>query len=325
MVKKLKIGNVDIDNNIFLAPMAGVTDRAFRRICRRWGAGMTYTEMVSAKGMYYKDKKTPELLALDDDEKPACAQIFGSEPEIIEIAAPMALKYGADILDINMGCPAPKIVSNGDGSALMKNPEKAVKVAAAAVRGAGGIPVTVKMRAGWDKESINAAELAKRFEEVGVAAVTVHPRTRDMFYSGRADWSIISEVKKAVKIPVIGSGDIFCAEDAVRMLDETGCDAVMVARGAEGNPFIFRQINELLEFGEVKFFPTPEDRILIALEHARELVGEKGEIRGIKEARKHLAWYVKGIEGAGSLRVKFFGVNTLSDVEKIAKEALSKR
>ncbi len=320
----MKIGNVNIENNIFLAPMAGVTDRAFRRICRRWGAGMTYTEMVSAKGMYYKDKKTPELLARDDDEKPSCAQIFGSEPDIIEIAAPMSLEYGADILDINMGCPAPKIVSNGDGSALMKNPELAVKVAAAAVKGAGNTPVTVKMRAGWDKENINATELAKRFEAVGVSAVCVHPRTRDMFYSGEADWSIIKEVKDAVGIPVIGSGDIFTARDAVRMIETTGCDAVMVARGAEGNPFIFRQIKELVETGEVKFFPTPEDRILEALNHAKELVREKGEVRGIKEARKHLAWYIKGVPGAGTLRVQLFSVNTLKDVENIAQEALLK-
>lgn len=320
----MKIGHITIDNNIFLAPMAGVTDRAFRRICRRWGAGMTYTEMVSAKGMYYKDKKTPELLSRDEDETPSCAQIFGSEPDIIEIAAPMSLEYGADILDINMGCPAPKIVSNGDGSALMRNPELAVKVAEAAVKGACGVPVTIKMRAGWDKDNINAVELAKRFETVGVSAVTVHPRTRDMFYRGEADWSIIKEVKDAVSIPVIGSGDIFTAEDAVRMFDTTGCDAVMVARGAEGNPFIFRQIRELIKDGKVSFFPTPEDRITEAVNHARELVEEKGEARGIKEARKHLAWYIKGVPGAGNLRVQLFGVNTLRDVENIAEEALLK-
>lgn len=319
----MKIGNVNIENNIFLAPMAGVTDLAFRRICREWGAGLTYTEMVSAKGLYYKDKKTAELLARDEKETPSAAQIFGSEPDIIAASVEPALSYGADILDINMGCPAPKIVSNGDGSAIMRNPGLAGEIVRAAVGAAGGIPVTVKIRAGWGKDSINAVEVAKIIEDNGAAAIAVHPRTRDMFYSGQADWSLISAVKQAVNIPVIGNGDIFSAYDAVRMFEETGCDAVMVGRGAEGNPFIFRQIQELINDGEVKFSPTPADRLTAALRHAREICAEKGEVRGIKEARKHLAWYIKGIPGAGALRVKLFAVTSLAGAEELINAAIA--
>lgn len=320
----MKIGTVDIKNNVFLAPMAGVADLTFRRICRSWGAGMTYTEMVSAKGLYYKDKKTAELLARDKAETPSAAQIFGSEPDIIEAVVQQALSCGADILDINMGCPAPKIVNNGDGSTLMKKPELAEELVRAAVRGARGVPVTVKIRAGWDADSVNAVDFAKRMERSGAAAVAVHPRTRMMFYSGRADWSIIREVKRALDIPVIGSGDIFSAPDAVRMFEQTGCDAVMVARGAQGNPFIFRQINELIETGEVKFYPTGYDRLTAALCHARMLCEEKGEARGIREARKHLAWYIKGVSGAGTLRTRIFEAQSLADVEEIIEAALKR-
>lgn len=318
----MKIGNVNITNNIFLAPMAGVTDLSFRRICREWGAGLTVTEMVSAKGLYYKDKKTPELLARDADETPSAAQIFGSEPEIIAQAADTALSFGADILDINMGCPAPKIVSNGDGSAIMKNPRLAGEIVRSAVKAAGEAPVTVKLRAGWDKSSINAVEIAKIIEDSGAAAIAIHPRTRDMFYSGEADWELISAIKRTVSIPVIGNGDIFSACDAMRMFEKTGCDAVMIGRGAQGNPFIFRQIRELAEYGEVKFSPSPADRLNAALRHAREICAEKGEPRGIKEARKHLAWYIKGIPGAGALRVKLFAAASLKDAEELLTAAI---
>lgn len=317
----MKIGTVEIKNNIFLAPMAGITDITFRRICRSWGAGMTYTEMVSAKGLYYNDKKTAELLARDVEETPSAAQIFGSEPDIIEAAAQKALSYGADILDINMGCPAPKIVNNGDGSTLMKKPELAQEIVRAAVRGSKGTPVTVKIRSGWDEDNINAVDFAKRMQESGAAAVAVHPRTRMMFYSGRADWDIIKEIKSKLDIPVIGSGDIFSAEDAVNMLEQTGCDAVMVGRGAQGNPFIFRQISELIETGGVKFHPSGRDRLDAALYHARMLCRDKGEARGIKEARKHLAWYIKGVPGAGELRTRIFEAQSLAQVEKIILEA----
>ena len=304
--------------------MAGVADLTFRRICRSWGAGMTYTEMVSAKGLYYNDKKTAELLARDEDESPSAAQIFGSEPDIIEAAAHKALSGGADILDINMGCPAPKIVNNGDGSTLMKKPELAEEIVRAAVRGAGGTPVTVKIRAGWDADSVNAVDFAKRMERSGASAVAVHPRTRMMFYSGQADWGIIKKIKRTLDIPVIGNGDIFCAEDAVRMFEETGCDAVMVGRGAQGNPFIFRQINELIETGRVKFYPTGRDRLEAALCHARMLCGEKGEARGIREARKHMAWYIKGVSGAGTLRTRIFEADSLGDAEEIIYQALKR-
>ena len=320
----MKIGKVDIENNIFLAPMAGITDLAFRRICRRWGAGMTYTEMVSAKGLYYNDKKTAELLMRDNDETPSAAQIFGSEPEIMYAAVPKALKFGADILDINMGCPAPKIVNNLDGSALMRDEKLAAMVIRRTVDAAKDVPVTVKMRAGWDKEHINVVELAKIAEENGAAAVTVHPRTRDMFYSGSADWDLIGKVKKAVRIPVIGSGDIFSAKDAIDMIEKTGCDAVMIARGAQGNPFIFRQIKELLENGKVEFKVTPKQRIEAALVHADEICKLKGEVRGIREARKHLAWYIKEIPSASVMRQELFKVTTLFEAHQILEGWLQK-
>ncbi len=312
----MKIGNVNIENNIFLAPMAGVTDLTFRKICKSFGAGLTYTEMVSAKGLYYKDKKTPELLARFTGETPSAAQLFGSEPDIIAKVVNDALSFGADILDINMGCPAPKIVNNGDGSAIMKNPKLAGEIIETAVK-ESSVPVTAKIRAGWDSESINAVEVAKILEQSGASAICIHPRTRMMFYSGKADWSIIKAVKQAVKIPVIGNGDIFSADDAVKMLSETGCDAVMVARGAEGNPFIFKQINELMNLGTVTYFPTYEDRLRLALSHAEGLCEEKGEARGIKEARKHFAWYIKGLPNATELRVKLFSVKTFYEAQKL--------
>ena len=309
----MKIGNVELKNNIFLAPMAGVTDMPFRRMCKKYGCGFVYSEMVSAKGLFYKDKKTDTLMRLAPEEKPAAIQIFGNDADIIAKVIPDVEKAEPAIIDINMGCPTPKIVNNGDGSALMKNPLLVGKIIKSAVS-AASIPVTVKIRAGWDMNSRNAVEIAKIAEENGAAAITVHPRTREQFYSGKADWSIIKETVRAVTVPVIGNGDIFTAEDAVRMRDETGCAGVMVARGAQGNPFIFRQINELIKTGAVSFYPTPAQRVECAAELIAELIKEKGESRGVKEARKHIAWFIKGLKGNAEIKNRIF---TLSDGESV--------
>lgn len=315
----MKIGNFETKNNIFLAPMAGVTDLPFRRICARYGASMTYSEMISAKGLWYKDKKTASLMRISPDERPTAIQIFGSEPDIMAAVIPQVMEFKPDIIDINMGCPAPKIVNNGDGSALMKNPELMGRIVRA-VSDASPVPVTVKFRKGWDGSSVNALECAKLLESNGAAAVTIHGRTRQQFYSGKADWDIIKEIKNALSIPVIGNGDIWSAEDAKAMLDYTGCDAVMIARGAEGNPFIFRQTLELLETGTISFLPSPSDKAKQALEHTRMLVCDKGESRGIKEARKHIAWYIKGLKGASALKSKIFTISEFDILERLLND-----
>ncbi|MCD8181641.1 MAG: tRNA dihydrouridine synthase DusB [Firmicutes bacterium] len=304
----MKIENFETKNNVFLAPMAGVTDSAFRKICVGYGAGLVYSEMVSAKGLYYNDKKTAGLMRIDDAERPCAIQIFGSDADIMAAIIPRVMVAKPDIIDINMGCPTPKIVNNGDGSALLKNPALIGRIVRA-VSDASPVPVTVKIRKGWDDTDINAVQVAKIIEENGGSAVAVHGRTRAEFYSGAADWDIIKEVKNAVKIPVIGNGDIKCAEDAARMLCYTGCDAVMIGRGAEGNPFIFKQVNEYLQNGKIDFFPTPKDRLTQALGHIEALVAQKGEDRGIKEARKHIAWYIKGLPGAARLKGEVFKIS----------------
>lgn len=311
----MKIGNVTTENNFFLAPMAGITDLAFRKICKSYGAGMVYSEMVSAKGLYYNDKKTAELMTLADGEHPAAIQIFGSDAEIMAEVIPKVMEFKPDIIDINMGCPAPKIVNNGDGSALMKNP-KLIGEIVRAVSDASPVPVTVKIRKGWDKLSVNALLIAQIAEENGAAAIAVHGRTRDEFYSGKADWDIIQEIKRAVSVPVIGNGDIRCAQDAKNLMDYTGCDAVMVARGAQGNPFIFRQIDEFFKTGSVTYEPTPKERLNQALSHTEAIVKLKGENRGVKEARKHIAWYIKGLPNASKIKTEIFKISdfaTLSD------------
>ena len=297
----MKIGTLNIKNNIILAPMAGVTDKAFRLITKPFGPALMYTEMVSGKGLLYKNKRTEVLLEVLNFEKPTAAQIFGHEPEVMSEIAERSLEFGADMIDINMGCPAPKIVNNGDGSALMKNPELAGKIISA-VRKSVNCPMSVKFRMGWDDDSINAVEFAKTAENNGADAITIHGRTRAQFYSGKANLEIIKKVKEAVKIPVIGNGDVHDGKSAKYMLDYTGCDGIMIGRAAQGNPWLFSSVLHYLKTGDELAPPTLEERSDIAEKHLRLLVKFKGEYRGVLEGRKHMAWYFKGLCGGAKLR-----------------------
>ena len=316
----MKIGNVTIDSRLALAPMAGVTDLAFRTICRELGAGYTVTEMVSAKALCYQDQKSLPLLKLGEGEPPAAAQLFGSDEGCMQEAAAIAGEVsGADILDINMGCPVPKVANSGDGSGLMRTPDKAVRVAEAVVRGAGGRPVTVKMRLGWDKGSINCVELARAMEQAGVAAVAVHGRTKSQMYAGRADWDYIRAVKEAVTIPVIANGDIFSAADAVHILKYTGADLAMVGRGCFGNPWLFQQAKAALEGREVPPLPPLAQRCDTAVRQFELSAAHKGEHIACLEARKHYAWYLKGVPYAGYWKEQICQVSTLEEIHRITE------
>ena len=318
----MKIGNFETENNVFLAPMAGVTDLPFRKICRRYGAGLVYSEMVSAKGLYYNDKKTADLIRIDDEERPCAIQIFGSDADIMAEVIPKVMAVKPDIIDINMGCPTPKIVNNGDGSALLKTPEKIGEIVHK-VSSASPVPVTVKIRKGFDDDHINAVEMAHIAEESGAAAIAVHGRTREQFYSGKADWDIIRQVKEAVSIPVIGNGDILTADDVIRMQDETNCDGFMIARGAEGNPWIFKQILHYFATGEKLEKPLFAEVTDMILRHAQMQIGFKGEYTGIREMRKHAAWYTAGYKNSSRLRAKICEVENYEQLQALFEEVLA--
>ena len=321
MIKQLKIGNVTLPNNLILAPMAGVTDLPFRLLCKEQGAGLLCMEMVSAKAILYKNRNTESLVTIDPRENPVSLQRFGSDPEIVAGIAHQIEDRPFDILDLNMGCPVPKIVNNGEGSALMKNPRLAGEIIEKTVK-AVKKPVTVKIRKGFDDDHVNAVEMAKIAEASGAAAVAVHGRTREQYYSGKADWDIIRQVKEAVSIPVIGNGDLLCAEDVIAMQEQTGCDGFMIGRGAQGNPWIFKQILHFFATGAHLAKPSPEAVVQMILRHAQMMLEFKGEYIGIREIRKHAAWYTAGYPNSAKLRVAINTVETYDELEELLLSGL---
>ncbi len=308
-IKSIDIGNVKLKNNIFLAPMAGITDQPFRVLCKEFGAGLVYTEMISSKGIFYDDNKTKKMMNIDEKERPSAVQLFGSDPEIM---ASMAEKISeeADIIDINMGCPAPKVTKNLDGSKLMLYPELINEITKKVVQKAK-VPVTIKIRKGWDDEHVNAVEVARIAEKNGISAITVHGRTREQFYTGKADLDIIKKVKEAVKIPVIGNGDVIDGETAKNMFERTGCDAIMIGRASNGNPWIFNQIINYLNNGIVVEKPTKEEIKNMIIKHLNMLIEYKGEYTAIREMRKQIAWYIKGLPNATVIRNE---INKIEDI-----------
>ena len=322
IIRTLQIGNVTLENNLILAPMAGVSDLPFRLLCREQGAGLVCMEMVSAKAILYKNRNTEELLTIDPKEHPVSLQLFGSDPDIISEIAKQIEERPFDILDLNMGCPVPKVVNNGDGSALMKNPRLAGEIIEQTAR-AIKKPLTVKIRKGFDDAHVNAVELAHIAQESGAAAVAVHGRTREQYYAGHADWDIIRQVKEAVSIPVIGNGDIRTPEDVAAMAEQTGCDGYMIARGAEGNPWIFRQILHYFETGEHLSRPDFSEVTEMLLRHAKMQIDCKGDYTGIREIRKHAAWYTAGYRNSSKLRGRINEVENYEQLEALFREVES--
>ena len=312
----MRMGNIERTGRAALAPMAGVTDAAYRRLCAQFGAAYTVTEMVSAKAIQYSYEKTSQLADTSGDERPVFLQLFGSDPFDFGLAARKAAAFGPDGIDINMGCPVPKVAGNGAGSALLKDPAKCAAIVAAVKRNTD-LPVTVKIRAGWDKEHKNAVEVAKACEEAGAAAIAVHGRTRDQMYMGRADWDIIRQVKQAVQVPVIGNGDVVDAQSACQLLDATGCDMVLVGRGAMGNPWLFGQRAAAMAGGERPPAPPLARRLAVMRRHVRELCEDKGEYIGMREARSHAAWYLHGLWGAAALRRMCCGMERFEDLDAV--------
>ena len=314
-MKELRIGSLKLDNPFLLAPLAGITDAPMRRLCHRQGAALTYTEMVSCKGMWYGDRNTGKLLYTYRDEQPVGYQIFGHEPEVMAYAAREISSMPGKLIDINFGCPVPKIVKNGEGSALLKNPDLIYDIVAAVVKNTDK-PVTAKIRTGWDKDSINVVEVAHAISAAGASAIAVHARTREQYYSGKADWSMIASVKRAVDIPVIGNDDVTDGKAAISMMDETGCDLVMIGRGALGNPWIFREALAAWRGEEIPPQPSKDEKKAMMISHLEDLTELKGEYAAVREMRKHVGWYLKGVPGAAAFRGM---VNNITDSNELIK------